>query len=96
MCPESGIVVGEPVQEQVPSKNCSPWRGAHCRAGYQAETVTSGRDPHSSSLFMKEFIMLYGHIPVKLLKCSLGEGSTLEQFMKDCIPWEGPRVGAEA
>ena len=26
--------------------------------------------------------------------CSPWEGLTLEKFVKDCLPWEGPHAGA--
>jgi len=26
--------------------------------------------------------------------CSPWEGLTLEKFMEDCVPWEGPHAGA--
>jgi len=27
--------------------------------------------------------------------CSLWKGLTLEKFMEDCLPWEGPHTGAQ-
>lgn len=27
--------------------------------------------------------------------CSMGEELTLEKFMENCLPWEGPHTGAE-
>jgi len=34
------------------------------------------------------------HTGADVKSCSLWEGLMLEQYMKNCIPWEGPQTGA--
>lgn len=71
------------MQEQAPGQNSSPWRGAHDGA---VAVVCGGPTIEQSvpeRLHPVEWSLL-----VQLLK------AMLELLMKNCIPWDGPHIGA--
>jgi len=81
----------------IPSKTpCCPegsrslWE-VHVRAGFLAGTVAYWEPRLEQSIPHELYRMERNHVGAGLEL----EGPTLEQFMKDCIPWEGPHDGAE-
>ena len=54
-------------------------------------------DPHWRSLFLKVCTLWEGPTLEQLVKnCSPWEGLMLEKLVEDCLPWEGPQAGAGA
>ncbi|GAB0188839.1 hypothetical protein GRJ2_001349200 [Grus japonensis] len=73
---KEAVAHGKPMLEQVPGRTCGPVeRGAHARAGFAGRTCDPVGDP-TLEQFAPE-----GLHPV--------EETMLEQFVKDCSPWEG-------
>ncbi|OPJ67040.1 hypothetical protein AV530_016964 [Patagioenas fasciata monilis] len=53
-------------------------------------------DPHCRSLFLEDETLSKRPVLEHLMKnCSPWEGSTLQKFMKYCLPQEGHHTGAE-
>lgn len=76
-------------------ERCGPMeRKAHAGAALLAG-LGSLRGPTLEQPVAEGLQPLEGPMPEQFGKnCSLREGSTLEKFMGDCLPWEGARIGA--
>jgi len=72
--PKKDAACGEPTQEQAPRRSCSLWRGVHIGAGFLAGPM--GREGPTLEKCIPE-------------EQHLEERTMLEQFMKNCGPWEG-------
>ncbi|GAB0205655.1 hypothetical protein GRJ2_003031100 [Grus japonensis] len=107
--------VEDPMPEQVeaPEGGCDPWE-AHAGASSWQDLWPHGKrspgqsrfagrtcdpvgDPCWSSLFLKVCTLWEGPTLEQLVKnCSPWEGLILEKLVEDCLPWEGPHAGAGA
>lgn len=87
------VACGGPPQEQILGRTCSPWREAHIGAGDLAGAAARG-GPRLEQCAPDGWTRgIDPYLEQFLKSCCLL--AMPHQFSKDCIPWEGPHVGAK-
>ena len=85
---------GVPTSEQAPGRRCSLWKGSHARAGSWQGLRPMERSPWRSRFSSRNYGPWKTHTGA-VCSCRTvphSEGPTLEQFLKNCSPWEGPML----